>query len=156
MLLPPGVWMAIALTLLVAALLHFTRFGRHIVAVGSNEQTARLCGVAVERTKLLTYMVALALAGVAGLLQFSYLTVGDPTAAAGLELSAIAAAVIGGASLAGGEGSVFGSVVGALIMTVVANGCTKMELSNWVQEIVTGAIIIVAVSLDRWRRRERG
>ena len=91
----------------------------------------------------------------AGLLQFSYLTVGDPTTAAGLELKAIAAAVIGGASLAGGEGSVFGSVVGALIMTVVENGCTKMDLSNWVQEIVTGAIIIVAVSLDRWRRRGR-
>jgi ribose transport system permease protein len=86
-------------------------------------------------------------------LQFSYLTVGDPTTANGMELLIIAAVVIGGASLNGGEGSVFGSLVGALIMTVVANGCTKMDLPNWVQEIVTGVIIIAAVVLDRLRHR---
>jgi ribose/xylose/arabinose/galactoside ABC-type transport system permease subunit len=107
----------------------------------------------VSRTRLLTYTVGLAFAGVAGVLQFSYLTVGDPTTANGLELAAIAAVVIGGASLSGGEGSVFGSVIGALIMTVVANGCTKLNLANWVQEIVTGGIIIAAVVVDRLRRR---
>ncbi len=153
MLLPPGVWLMLALTVLVAALLRYTRFGRHVFAIGSNEQTARLCGVPVQRTKLLIYTVGLAFAGIAGVLQFSYLTVGDPTTAAGLELAVIAAVVIGGASLNGGEGSVFGSVIGALVMTVVANGCTKMNLANWVQEIVTGGIIIAAVALDRWRHR---
>ncbi len=153
MIFPPGVWLMIALTLIVAAMLRYTRFGRHIFAIGSNEQTARLCGVSVGRTKLLIYTIGLAFAGVAGVLQFSYLTVGDPTTAAGLELAVIAAVVIGGASLNGGEGSVFGSVIGALIMTVVANGCTKMNLANWVQEIVTGAIIIAAVVLDRLRHR---
>jgi ribose transport system permease protein len=153
---PPGVWLMLGLTAAVAAMLRYTRFGRHIVAIGSNELTARLCGVAVERTKLLTYVAALALAGVAGVLQFSYVTVGDPTTASGYELAAIAAVVIGGGSLSGGEGSVFGSVIGAFIMTVVANGCTKMNMPNWVQEIVTGAIIIVAVSLDQLRRRSRG
>ncbi len=153
MLFPPGVWLLLALTLLVAAMLRYTRFGRHIFAIGSNEQTARLCGVPVRRTKLLIYTIGLAFAGLAGVLQFSYLTVGDPTTAAGLELAVIAAVVIGGASLNGGEGSVFGSVIGALIMTVVANGCTKMNLANWVQEIVTGAIIIAAVVLDRLRHR---
>ena len=141
------------LTCLVAVLLRYTRFGRHVFAIGSNEQTARLCGVPLDRTKLLVYSVGLAFAGIAGVLQFSYLTVGDPTTAAGLELAVIAAVVIGGASLNGGEGSVFGSLVGALIMTVVANGCTKLNLSNWVQEIVTGAIIVAAVVLDRFRHR---
>jgi ribose/xylose/arabinose/galactoside ABC-type transport system permease subunit len=152
---PPGVWLMLGLTIAVAAMLRYTRLGRHIVAIGSNEQTARLCGVAVERTKLLTYGLGLALAGVAGVLQFSNLTVGDPTTASGYELKAIAAVVIGGGSLAGGEGSVFGSVIGALIMTFVDNGCNKMNMPNWVQEIVTGAIIIVAVSLDQLRRRGR-
>jgi len=153
MIFPPGVWLMLILTLFVGALLRYTRFGRHVFAIGSNEQTARLCGIPVSRTKLLIYLVGLAFAGIAGVLQFSYLTVGDPTTANGLELAVIAAVVIGGASLNGGEGSVFGSLMGALIMTVVANGCTKMNLSNWLQEIVTGAIIITAAVLDRLRHR---
>jgi ribose transport system permease protein len=153
---PPGVWLMILLTLLVGAMLRYTRFGRHIFAIGSNEQTARLCGVPIARTKLFIYTIGLAFAGAAGVLQFSYLTVGDPTTAAGLELAIIAAVVIGGGSLNGGEGSVFGTVIGALIMTVVANGCTKLNLSNWVQEIVTGMIIIAAVVLDRLRHRRDG
>ena len=151
MLFPPGVWLTIALTVFVALLLRYTRFGRHIFAIGSNEQTARLCGVPLRRTKLLIYVVGLAFAGIAGVLQFSYLTVGDPTTANGMELAIIAAVVIGGASLNGGQGSVLGSLIGALIMTVVANGCTKLNLANWVQEIVTGLIIIAAVVLDRIR-----
>ncbi len=154
MIFPPGVWLMIFLTIAVALLLRYTRFGRHIFAIGSNEQTARLCGVPLKRTKLLIYTVGLAFAGIAGVLQFSYLTVGDPTTANGMELAVIAAVVIGGASLNGGQGSIFGSLVGALIMTVVANGCTKMNLANWVQEIVTGVIIIAAVVLDRFRHRQ--
>jgi len=156
MIFPPGVWLTIALAIFVATLLHFTRFGRHIYAIGSNEQTARLCGVPLRRTKLLIYIAGLAFAGVAGVLQFSYLTVGDPTTANGMELLIIAAVVIGGASLSGGEGSVLGTIVGALIMTAVANGCTKMNFANWVQEIVTGGIIIAAVVMDRFRRRKLG
>jgi len=105
MIFPPGVWLMLVLTLFVGALLRYTRFGRHIFAIGSNEQTARLCGVPVKRTKLLIYIEGLAFAGIAGVLQFSYLTVGDPTTANGLELAVIAAVVIGGASLNGGEGS---------------------------------------------------
>jgi ribose/xylose/arabinose/galactoside ABC-type transport system permease subunit len=157
MLLPTGVWLMLLLAVLVAAVLRYTRFGRHTFAVGSNEQTARLCGVGVGRNKLLVYAVAGALAGVAGVLQFSFLTVGDPTTAAGYELSIIAAVVIGGASLSGGQGSVLGALLGALFMTVVANGCTKVGLDNPIQEIVTGGIIVVAAFLDRLRRRrERG
>jgi len=153
MLVPPGVWMTVALAAIVAAMLRYTRLGRHIYAVGSNEQTARLCGVNVDRVKLGVYTLGAAFAGVSALLQYSYLTGGDPTTAAGYELNIIAAVVIGGASLAGGEGSILGSLIGALIMTAVGNGCTKLGLPNWVQEIVTGVIIIAAVMLDRFRHR---
>ena len=148
---PPGVWLMLIMAVLVAAMLCYTRFGRHIFAIGSNEQTARLCGVSVDKTKLAIYMLATAFVGLAGVLQFSYLTLGDPTTTNGTELDIIAAVVIGGASLNGGQGSIFGTLVGALIMTTVANGCTKMGLSNWVQEIATGMIIIGAVALDRFR-----
>jgi ribose transport system permease protein len=152
--LTPGVWLMLALAALVSGILRYTRFGRYAFAIGSNEQTARLCGVPVERTKLLIYVLAGALFGVAGVLQFSFLRMGDPTTAVGMELDIIAAVVIGGASLAGGQGTVLGSLVGALIMTVVANGCAKMELDNWVQLIVTGVIIVLAVALDRLRHRK--
>jgi ribose transport system permease protein len=155
MLLPPGVWMMLILAVIIGVLLKYTRPGRHIFAVGSNEVAARICGVPVERTKLIVYMLGSGFAALAGVLQFSYLTVGDPTTASGMELDIIAAVVIGGGSLAGGEGSVLGSMVGALIMTTVGNGCTKMEFPNWVQEIVAGAIIVVAVALDRLRHRRR-
>jgi ribose/xylose/arabinose/galactoside ABC-type transport system permease subunit len=155
MLLPPGVWVMLVLAVVVAIMLRYTRRGRHIFAVGSNELASRICGVPVERTKLIVYMLGSGFAALAGILQFSYLTVGDPTTATGMELDIIAAVVIGGGSLAGGEGTVLGSLVGALIMTVVGNGCTKMELPNWVQEIVAGAIIVIAVSLDRLRHRRR-
>lgn len=151
-LVPAGVWLTIALAAVVAVLLRSTILGRHIVAIGSNEQTARLCGVEVTQTKLAVYTLASCLAAVAGVLQYAYLTVGDPTTASGMELDIIAAVVIGGGSLAGGQGSVFGTLVGAVIMTVVANGCTKLDLPNWVQEIVTGLIIVSAVALDRFRQ----
>ena len=153
---PPGVWMMLILAAVVAFVLRFTRFGRHVFAIGSNEQTARLCGINVERTKFLIYMIGVGFAGLAGVLQFSFLGMGDSTTALGMELNIIAAVVIGGASLSGGEGGVVGTVVGALIMTVVANGCNQVELQNYWQEIVTGGIIIVAVLLDRLRHRRAG
>lgn len=151
--LPSGVWLMLGFAVLVAAVLKFTRFGRHLFAVGSNELTARLCGVPVERVKIYVYALGAAFAGLGAVLQFGYLTGGDPTTAVGLELNIIAAVVIGGASLNGGRGTVVGTLVGALIMSVVANGCTKLGLPNWVQEIVTGVIIVAAVSLDALRHR---
>ncbi|HEX8915256.1 MAG TPA: ABC transporter permease [Humisphaera sp.] len=151
----PGLLVTLALALAVAGTLRYTRFGRHLFAVGSNEQTARLCGIHVGRTKVAAYAVAGALAGCAGVLQYAYVTVGDPTTATGLELDVIAAVVIGGASLSGGVGSVAGTVVGALLMTAVANGCTKLGLENWVQMTVTGVIIVAAAAVDRLRQRVR-
>lgn len=154
-LVPPGVWLLAGLAVLTAGLLRYTRLGRYTVAIGSNAQTARLCGVPVERTRVILYGLAGAFTGLAGVMQFSRLTVGDPTVAVGLELDVIAAVVIGGASLAGGEGSVLGSLVGALIMSVIRSGCAQMQMPNWVQEIITGAIIVAAVALDCARHRRR-
>ncbi len=153
MLVPPGVWLVVLLALATAFILRYTRLGRHLFAIGSNEATARLCGVPVERRKVQVYALSAALAGATGVLQFSRLTVGDPTVAMGLELDFIAAVVIGGGSLTGGEGSVLGTLVGALIMAVIRSGSSQMGLPNWVQEIVTAVIIVFAVALDRWRHR---
>jgi len=112
---PPGVWIMLLVSGLVAAMLVYTRLGRHIVAVGSNEATARLCGVPVSRVKWIVYATAGCLAGLAGVMEFSTLTVCDPTDSMGLELEVIAAVVIGGGSLAGGEGRSFSvGVVGTI------------------------------------------
>jgi ribose/xylose/arabinose/galactoside ABC-type transport system permease subunit len=153
LLVPAGIWLVGGLALVTAGTLGYTRFGRHLFSIGSNERTARLCGVAVERTKIAVYTMAAALAGVAGVLQFSRLSVGDPTVADGLELDVIAAVIIGGGSLAGGRGSVWGTVLGACTMAVIQIGCSQRGLPNWVQQIVTGGIIILAVALDRWRSK---
>ena len=151
-LLPAGVWLVLLLALLVGGLLRYTRFGRHVFAIGSNERTARLCGVAVPRTKIVIYTIGALFAGVAGVLQFSRLSVGDPTVAEGLELDVIAAVIIGGGSLLGGRGTVFGTLLGATTMAVIQIGCAQKGYPNWVQQIVTGAIIVLAVALDRWRQ----
>jgi ribose transport system permease protein len=148
---PPGIWILAVLALLVTFALRYTKFGRHLFAIGSNERTARLCGVPVNRVKVLVYVIAAALAGVAGVMQFSRLSVGDPTVAFGLELAVIAAVIIGGGSLLGGRGTVAGTILGATTMAVIAIGCSQKGLPNWVQEIVTGGIIVLAVALDRWR-----
>lgn len=149
---PAGVWLFFILALFFGFLLHFTTFGRHIIAVGSNEEAAHLCGVPVARRKVVVYTLSGFATALAGVLQFSRLTVGDPTVALGLELDVIAAVVIGGGSLAGGEGSIIGTIIGALLMTTLRSGCSQLGLSNWVQEIITGGIIIGAVTLDRYRR----
>ena len=151
MLLPSGIWLVFALALIVAGILRYTRMGRHIFSIGSNERTARLCGVAVDRTKIAVYTLGAALAGVAGVLQFSRLSVGDPTVAFGLELDVIAAVIIGGGSLLGGRGTVLGTLLGATTMAVILIGCAQKGFPNWVQQIVTGVIIVIAVALDRWR-----
>jgi len=150
---PPGAWLMIVLALTVAVFLRYTRWGRHIVALGSNESTARLCGVSVERMKIWVYAMAGAFGGLAGLMMMSYQEQGDPTGALGLELDVIAAVVIGGGSLSGGEGSVIGSLIGAMIMTVIRTGCQLNGWPTWITQIVTGGVIITAVTLDRLRHR---
>jgi len=151
--LAPGVWVMLVLTLLVFLVLRYTVFGRRVFAIGSNEDTSRLCGVRVWLQRIWIYTACGALTGVAGVMQFSNLTLGDPTAATGMELDIIAAVVIGGGSLRGGEGSVNGSIVGALIMAVLRNGCNLVGIPNYVQNVVIGTIIIAAVGIDRLRHR---
>src|SRR5438874_13043 len=150
---PSGIWITAALAVAVAFTLQYTVFGRHLFAIGSSERTARLCGVRITRTKIAVYAIAGALAAIAGLMAFSKLSVGDPTVANGLELDVIAAVIIGGGSLLGGKGSVVGTIAGAAIMAIIQIGCSQQGLPNWVQQIVTGAIIVFAVALDRWRQK---
>jgi ribose/xylose/arabinose/galactoside ABC-type transport system permease subunit len=153
LLLSPGVWLMLGLAALVSVLLRKSVFGVHATAIGSNEATARLCGIRVERTKVAVYAVGGFFAGLAGVLQFCRLTVGDPTTALGKELDIIAAVVIGGGSLAGGSGGILGSMLGAFLMAILANGCTLTGVPNYVQEIIVGVIIVAAVGIDGFRRR---
>jgi ribose transport system permease protein len=153
LLMAPGIWLVIALAVVMAFVLRYTVFGRHVFAIGSNEATARLCGVRTQRTKIVIYSLAGIFCGLSGVMEFSRLTVGDPTVAVGLELDIIAAVVIGGGSLSGGEGSILGSMIGVLIMSFLRNGCTMMGWPNYIQDIIIGVIIVVAVSLDQFRHR---
>jgi len=150
-----AVLVTIILAVATAVVLSRTRFGRHVFAIGSNEATARLCGVKVEQTKWFIYALAGAMFGLAGVTDFGRLSCGDPTTALGKELDIIAAVVIGGGSLSGGSGSVFGSLIGALLMAHLRNLCVHLGLPNFVQEMVVGVVIVVAVALDRLRQRRR-
>jgi len=154
LLMAPGVWMMIIFAVVMAVILRYSVFGRHIFAIGSNEATARLCGIRIKRTKIIIYSLAGLFCGLGGVMGFSRLTVGDPTVAVGLELDIIAAVVIGGGSLSGGSGSILGSMIGVFIMSFLRNGCTMMGWPNYIQEIIIGAIIVVAVALDQIRHRK--
>jgi len=145
----PGVWLMILLTALVFIVLRYTVFGRYVYVLGSNEQAARLCGVKIRLNRIWVYTLSGAFTGIAGLMQFANLTVGDPTAAVGLELDIIAAVVIGGGSLNGGEGGAIGSILGAMMMAVLRNGCNLVGIPTYIQNILIGSIIIGAVAIDR-------
>ena len=144
--------MTIALAVLISLVLTRTVFGRHLFALGSNERAARACGIATNRLKIIIYASAGLFFGLAGVLQMSRLRQGDPTVAVGVELDVIAAVVIGGGSLSGGEGSILGSMIGALIMAVLRNGSNQMGWPTYVQEIIIGVVIIIAVAVDRLRQ----
>jgi ribose transport system permease protein len=151
LLVAPGVWITLVLAIMAAVMLRNTVFGRRIFALGSNELAARACGISTDRLKVWIYALAGLLFGLAGVMQMSRLRQGDPTVAVGSELDVIAAVVIGGGSLSGGEGSIFGSLIGALIMAFLRNGCQQIGWPNYIQEIIIGAIIVIAVAVDRWR-----
>jgi ribose transport system permease protein len=151
MLVAPGVWITILLAAAMTLVLTRTVFGRRAFALGSNEAAARACGIHTTRLKLAIYAVAGLFFGLAGVMQMSRLRQGDPTVAVGVELDVIAAVVIGGGSLNGGVGSVPGAMVGALIMSFLRNGCQQMGWPNYVQEIIIGVVIVLAVAADRYR-----
>lgn len=149
----PGVWSVLLLAAVVAVVLRYTVFGRYCYAVGSNEATARLCGISVDRQKVVIYTLAGLLTGWAGILVFAQNTSGDPNSSVGLELDVIAAVVIGGASLNGGQGTVGGTLLGVLILGVLENGVSFFDVPVEVKYILIGAIVIVNTALSGWQRR---
>ena len=153
LLVSPGVWITLAMAVVTSVLLRSTTLGRYIFAIGSNEVASRLSGLRVDALKVAIYGIAGLFFGLGGVLQFGRLGQGDPTVDVGKELDIIAAVVIGGASLNGGEGSILGSIVGALIMSLLRNGTTQMGWPAYVEQIIIGVVIIAAVALDRLRHR---
>lgn len=153
---PPGVWVALVLGVALAVVMRHTLLGRHLFAVGASEPAAAYSGIRVGRLKFRTYALAGLFFGCAGVLQMTRLSQGDPSGAVGLELDVIAAVVLGGASLNGGSGSILGSLVGALTIQVLRNGSSLMLWPTFMQEIIIGLVIILAVGLDGWRRHLAG
>lgn len=153
---PNGVVILFTLAMIVSWILNRTTLGRYCFALGSNEEAVRLSGVNADGWKVAIYALAGGIAGIAGLLIASRLNSAQPALGLGYELDAIAAVVIGGTSLAGGRGSILGTIIGALIMSVLLNGLRVLSVAQEWQTVVTGAIIIVAVYADMLRRRRAG
>lgn len=151
--LPNGVLVLFAVAVVAAFVLSKTALGRYTFALGSNEEAVRLSGVNIDRWKIAVYAVTGAICGVAGLLIASRLNSAQPALGQGYELDAIAAVVIGGTSLSGGRGTVVGTLIGALIISVLANGLRILSVPQEWQTVVTGTIIILAVYADILRRR---
>jgi ribose transport system permease protein len=148
----PVVWML----LLFAGfwfLLKKTVFGRHLYATGGNEEAARLSGVKVDRVKLWVYTASGAMSAMAGVVLTSRLNSAQPTAGTGYELDAIAAVVLGGTSLSGGRGWIFGTLIGALLIGVLNNGLNLLGVSSFYQQVIKGAVILLAVLLDRSNKK---
>ena len=150
---PNGVLILFLLALVIGYVLNRTVLGRYCFALGSNEEAVRLSGVNTDAWKIAIYALAGSICGIAGLIIASRLNSAQPALGLGYELDAIAAVVIGGTSLAGGRGSILGTMIGALIMAVLLNGLRVMSVAQEWQTVVTGAIIIAAVYADMLRRR---
>lgn len=155
-LVPVPVVIMLVMTIMFSVLMRKTRFGRHVYATGGNEQAARLSGVKTARVKLLVYMLSGLIAALAGIVSFSRYLSAEPASGFGAELDVIAAAAIGGASLSGGVGSVEGAIIGAALAGIIANGVVLMNINTYAQQAITGAVILIAVSLDVWRSRSGG
>jgi ribose/xylose/arabinose/galactoside ABC-type transport system permease subunit len=153
----PGIPIPILIMLAVVVAASYaltqTRFGRYVYAIGGNEEAARLSGINVVRTKLGVYMISGALAGLASLLLAARLNSGIPQSGTGYELQSIAAVVVGGTSLMGGRGSIGGTFVGALLIGVLYNVMNLLSVQSYAQDVVLGAVILLAVLLDELRKR---
>jgi ribose transport system permease protein len=151
---PMPVWISLAVIAISAFFMRKTRTGRHIYAIGGNERAALLSGVDVKRVKVFVYTIAGVLSGVAGLLVTARLDSAQPNAGLGYELDSIAAVVIGGTSLSGGNGSIMGTVIGAVIIGVLNNGLVLMNVSPFWQQVIKGSVILLAVIIDRSQRKD--
>ncbi|MTJ81099.1 MAG: ABC transporter permease [Telmatospirillum sp.] len=150
---PYPVIVMILLAVAIAVVLMKTTFGRHLYAIGSNEEAARLSGVNVNRTKIGAYVLAGLLAGLCGCVLMSRLVTAQPNEGVAYELDAIASAVIGGTSLVGGIGTISGTVIGAFIIGILRNGLNMNGVSSFIQMITIGLVIIVTVWIDQMRNR---
>jgi ribose/xylose/arabinose/galactoside ABC-type transport system permease subunit len=150
---PVPVWITIALAAIAHAVLTYTAFGRRIYALGGNEQATFLSGINVRRIKFALYMISAGCASLAGIILVARYNSSQADTGKGWELDAIAAVVIGGASLSGGSGTVLGVLIGACIMGVIKNGLVVMKVSSYWQTAIIGVIIVLAAVLDRAKRR---
>ncbi len=153
---PAGIPTPVIVFLLAGAVSHFilgyTRFGRYALVIGDNEGAARAMGVRVERQRILLYVLSGTMAGLAGLLFMARTNAGDPTAGISYELTAITAAILGGTNLFGGRATIVGTLIGALIMGVLQNGLNLLAVSSFYQQMAIGAVLVLAVWLDRINR----
>lgn len=154
--LPYVVLVALALWILADFVLKHTTNGRAVCAVGGNEETARLAGIKTSQIKISTYLLTGLCSAVTGILMAARLESAQPNSGSGYELLVVAAVIIGGTSLFGGSGSIHGTAIGALFMTVISNGMVLLKVSVYWQNFVIGAIIILAVALDQYRRSKSG
>ena len=154
--LPAPLAIGIAAFVLAILVLRYTRFGPMLYATGGNEEAARLAGINVDRVKIGAFVIAGMLAGFAGLIFASRIQSGQPNLGSGLELQAIAAAVVGGIALKGGKGPVGGVALGVLVLTLLQNGLDITNVSSYTQQIIIGVVILIAIVVDRLREREPG
>ena len=153
----PFVWfLLVVCAVIVHIVLERTKHGRYVFAIGSNPEAALYAGIPTSFHTMTVYTIGGALTGLAGMIEASRLMTGQPTAGQGYELQAIAAVVIGGGSLRGGEGTVIGTLVGAFIMGLLANGSDLLGISPYLQQAIIGAVIILAVAVDELRKRRLG
>jgi ribose transport system permease protein len=151
--LPVPVVIMFSAYLLCAATLHFTVFGRHLYAIGNSRLAALYSGIHVVRCEIIVYLIASLLTALAGIIQTSQLFNAEPAAGQGFELNAIAAAVVGGASLQGGRGAMTGTLLGAIIIGILDKGLNQAGVHFSYQSIIKGAVILVAVGLDSWKKK---
>ena len=154
--LSPSLLLSIVVVIVAQLILRRTIAGRYVIAIGSNEEAARLSGINIKRWKFIVFALSGLLAGLGGIFHVGYLQSADPNAGSGLELAAIAAVVIGGTRLSGGKGSVYSTFLGVLIISVLQTGLAQIGVSEPGKRIITGTVIIGAVILDAWRNQDGG
>ena len=150
---PVPIWILAIVAVAAHIVLNFTRFGRHTYAIGGNEQAARVSGINLNRIKVGIFTLSGLLAGLAGIMLAARIGSGNPQLGTGIELDAIASAVIGGTSFNGGVGTIWGTIVGALIIGVINNGLDLLNVSPFTQQVVKGAIIVIAIIIDERKNR---
>ncbi|MCU0488034.1 MAG: ABC transporter permease, partial [Anaerolineales bacterium] len=155
-LVPYPVIIMLVLAVLVHIMLSRTTFGRRIYFIGSNEDAAVLSGINVTRIKIIVFTICSALAAIEAVIETARMSTAQPASGVGYELTAIGAVIIGGASMMGGEGTVLGTILGATLLGLITNGLILLGVSAYWQQVFSGAIIILAVALDTWRRRRAG